>query len=268
MALAFPDISPTAFEWGPLSIKWYGVSYALGILLSLFYLRRFLGKNPDYPITVPVLDGFITWAVLGIVVGGRLGYVLLYKPLDYLIHPLEIFKTWTGGMSFHGGILGVMVAIVFYARRHRISILAMMDLLAISAPLGIFLGRIANFVNGELYGRVTDMPWGVYFPRGGEFPRHPSQLYEAVGEGLLLGLILLFCAPKYAYKRGFLSGLGMFGYGVVRFFVEFFREPDAHIGLLGGMFTYGQFLCLPMMIGGVYLMSMGKSKKKDATIES
>ena len=196
-------------------------------------------------------------AVLGVILGGRLGYVLFYKPGYYASHPLEIFAVWQGGMSFHGGLLGVMLAVAFVARRYRIDYLKLMDFIAPLTPLGIAAGRVANFINGELYGRVTDLPWGMVFRHAGGAPRHPSQLYQAGLEGLALFVLLWWFSSK-PRPRGQVSGLFLIGYGVFRFIVEFAREPDAYLGLLALGFTMGQWLCVPMIALGAWLFMRGR----------
>ncbi len=205
------------------------------------------------------------WAVLGVVLGGRLGYVLFYHPEYFAGHPADIVKVWQGGMSFHGGMLGVIIAFYWFAKRQSVAFLPLMDLVAAAAPIGLFFGRIANFVNGELYGRVTDpdvAPLAMVFPRGGSLPRHPSQLYEAGLEGLVLfTVIVLFIYTRHALKKpGTVSGVFLLGYGLSRFIVEFFREPDAHLGLLLFDFSMGQWLCVPMVLLGVYMIRQAQMK--------
>jgi phosphatidylglycerol:prolipoprotein diacylglycerol transferase len=202
------------------------------------------------------LDDALFWATLGVILGGRLGYVLFYRPEFYLVHPLEILKVWTGGMSFHGGALGVIIAIIIFARINRIPILALGDRVVPCVPIGLGLGRLANFVNGELWGRVTDVPWGMVFPHGGPLPRHPSQLYQATLEGLVLFLVLIALAmrPSIRARQGFIGGAFLAGYGIARIIGEFFREPDSFLGFLTFGATMGQLLSIPMVIVGVILM--------------
>jgi phosphatidylglycerol:prolipoprotein diacylglycerol transferase len=209
------------------------------------------------PITRQQFDDLIFLAVLGVIIGGRLGYVLFYKPGYYAAHPLEIFAVWQGGMSFHGGLLGVMAAMWIAARRHGIHFLALMDFVAPLCPLGIAAGRIGNFINGELYGRVTDLPWGMVFRGAGDAPRHPSQLYQAALEGLALFVLLWWFSAK-PRPRGQVSALFLIGYGTFRFIAEFGREPDAFLGLLTFGLTMGQWLCIPMILGGFGLFAWSR----------
>lgn len=254
--MPFPEIDPIALQLGPLAIRWYALAYLAGLLLGWGLIRRLTDTSPSGASRAHI-DDFLVWATLGVVLGGRLGYVIFYNPGHYLANPVDILKVWEGGMAFHGGLGGVMVAAALFARKYRISLLALGDLLAMAAPIGLFFGRIANFINGELFGRIApDLPWGVIFPYGGPLPRHPSQLYEAVLEGLLLGLILLalWGLTRLRFRPGVLAGVFFAGYGVARFTVEAFREPDAHIGFLMGGATMGQLLSVPMIAGGVILL--------------
>ena len=207
-------------------------------------------------------DDFLVWATLGVVLGGRIGYVLFYKPLYYLANPSEIFMVWQGGMSFHGGALGVILAVILFARRNRLNLFSIGDTVCTVVPIGLFFGRIANFINGELFGRPApeDLPWGVIFPGGGPIPRHPSQLYEAGLEGLLLLVVLhlLWRKPALRLRPGFLSGAFFAGYGIARIVSEFFRQPDAHLGFLWGGATMGQLLSLPLLMFGAILMIRAK----------
>jgi len=255
LALPFPIIDPVAIEIGPLAIRWYALAYIAGLLLGWWYLRRLSRVGPA-PVMVPDrADDFLVWASLGVVLGGRLGYVLFYNPGYYLSHPAEALMVWQGGMSFHGGFIGVIVALLLFCRRHGIGVLALGDLLACTSPIGLFFGRIANFVNAELYGRpAPHLPWAMVFPTApGGLPRHPSQLYEAALEGLLLFVItaLLFRVRAVRLRRGTLIGVFMVGYGLSRFVVEFAREPDAHLGYIWGVLTMGQILSLPMIVAGL-----------------
>lgn len=265
--LQFPSIDPVAFQIGPLLVRWYALAYLGGILLGWAYADRLVRKPALWPkgkapCTPDQISDFVTWVTLGIILGGRLGYVLFYNPLHYLYHPAEILSVWQGGMSFHGGLIGVMLAILIFTRRNAVSIGGFADLVAMVAPIGLLLGRLANFINGELWGRVTTAPVGMIFPDGGPFPRHPSQLYEAGLEGLAL-LLLLFVAGNYmrALTRPWLiTGLFGIGYGAARIFVEFFREPDAHIGFLFGGITMGMLLSLPLVLGGAALVVLALRK--------
>ena len=254
-ALAFPTIDPTLIEIGPFAIRWYALAYIGGILLGWRY-ALVLARTSPYPFERRTLDDFLLWVTLGIVLGGRLGYVLFYKPGYFLEHPAEIVFVWQGGMAFHGGMLGVAIGIVVFARLRRIPLLALGDLVACVVPIGLFLGRIANFINGELFGRVSDVPWAMVFPRGGDLPRHPSQLYEAGLEGLVLFCLLrlLWRHSSLKQRPRALSGVLLAGYGLSRFVVEFAREPDAHLGFLFAGATMGQLLSVPMVLLGLGLI--------------
>lgn len=259
LAIPFPAIDPVAIEIGPFAIRWYALAYIAGLLLGWRLLRRLMAAAPAVG-TPQQADDFLTWATLGVILGGRLGYVLFYRPEFYLAHPLEILKVWTGGMSFHGGALGVIVAIALFARLNRISVLALGDRVAPCVPIGLGLGRLANFVNGELWGRVTDVPWGMIFPHGGPLPRHPSQLYQATLEGLVLFVVLIALAmrPAIRARRGFLAGAFLAGYGIARIIGELFREPDAFLGFLAFGATMGQLLSIPMVLVGAALMALAR----------
>jgi phosphatidylglycerol:prolipoprotein diacylglycerol transferase len=252
----FPQIDPVLIELGPFAIRWYALAYVAGIFLGWWLLKRLSDRSTPPLLSQKALDDIIIYAILGIILGGRLGYVLFYNPEYYLAYPLHALQVWKGGMSFHGGLFGVIIAMWLFARRFEIPFLRLTDCLAVCAPIGLFFGRIANFINGELWGRVTDVPWAIIFPTGGPVPRHPSQLYEAGLEGLLLFIILLFLAFKtsISQKVGVLSGLFLLGYGAARSFVEQYREPDQQLGMLWDLVTMGQLLSLPMILGGVYLV--------------
>lgn len=250
-----PAFDVGGYEVGPLALRWYSLAYIAGILLGWAYLRRML-KAPNPPMTVEQADDFVTWATLGIIIGGRLGYVLFYNLRHYREFPADILKLWDGGMSFHGGALGMAIAIVWFAARNGINALRVGDYIACVVPIGQGFGRIANFINGELYGRITGSSWGVVFPGTNGLPRHPSQLYEAFGEGVLLLLVLawLFWRTDARLRPGALAGVFIGGFGIVRFVIEYFREPDAQLGYLDFGWTMGQWLCLPMIIIGVLLI--------------
>ena len=255
LALPFPNFDPVLISIGPIAIRWYALAYVLGILAAWWLARRIAADQRVWggrsPIKLVDVDDVIVWCAIGIVFGGRVGYVLFYQPAYFLSHPLEIFVLWRGGMSFHGGFLGTVLALILFAWRRKIPILSMLDLAAIVTPIGLFLGRLANFVNGELWGRVTDVPWAFVFPHAGLQPRHPSQLYEAGLEGILLFTVLLLAARRGALTRpGLIGGLFVAGYGLTRVFGELFREPDAHIGYLTGGLTMGMLLSLPMIFVG------------------
>jgi len=257
--LPFPAIDPVAIQIGSFGIRWYALAYIAGILIGWWYLRRLVSIDRLWgglgrPTAVE-LDDFVLWATVGIVLGGRIGYVLFYNPMHYLANPSEIPKLWTGGMAFHGGFLGVVVAMALFTRGRSFSVLTLFDLVAAQTPVGLFFGRIANFINGELWGRAGDVPWAMIFPHGGPEPRHPSQLYEAGLEGVVLMSILVYLVFRTGVLRrpGVLAGLFAAGYGTARFVVEFFREPDVQLGYLAGGFTMGQFLSLPMIVAGAAL---------------
>ncbi|MCW8835157.1 MAG: prolipoprotein diacylglyceryl transferase [Rhodospirillales bacterium] len=261
--LPFPNIDPILLSVGPLAIRWYALAYIAGLLLGWQYMKR-LAKRPPQAMTEIDVDDFLVWATLGVVLGGRFGYVLFYNADFYLANPGAALRVWEGGMSFHGGLLGVLAAGYIFVRRRGLKTLAVADLLAVTAPIGIFFGRVANFINGELFGRrVTDpetVPWSMVFPHGGPLPRHPSQLYEAALEGLLLFVVmhLLWRNEAIRARHGLLCGVFLVGYALARSFVELFREPDAHIGLLGFGLTMGQILSAPMLMIGLFLIFRAK----------
>jgi phosphatidylglycerol:prolipoprotein diacylglycerol transferase len=252
LTLPFPVIDPTLIQIGPLAIRWYALAYIIGIVLGWRLLRR-LVVLPQPVASTRQVDDFVTWATLGVVLGGRLGYVLFYRPGYFLSNPLEIAAVWGGGMSFHGGALGVIIATWWYCRQQRIDLLPFGDRLAAVVPIGLFLGRCANFVNGELWGRVSDAPWAMVFPNGGPLPRHPSQLYQALLEGALLFALLqwLVWRPAWRARPGLITGVFLAGYGLARIIGEVFREPDAHLGFLVAGTTMGQLLSLPMVLAGL-----------------
>lgn len=262
----FPNIDPVAFYLGPLPIRWYALAYIAGFLAGWKYCLYLVGLDKDVRPNKTDIDDFLPWAILGVILGGRLGYVIFYQFELYLANPWEIAQIWHGGMSFHGGASGVIIAMLVYSWRRGFSFLRLTDIVVCAVPIGIFFGRIANFINGELFGRVTSVSWGVDFPRGGGMTRHPSQLYEAALEGLVLFLILFFLA-RSAWVRahsGILSGVFLLGYGAARFGVEFFREPDLQIGYIAGIFSMGQILCVPMILGGLVLIIAGAMRKDGA----
>lgn len=263
-AIHYDDLglNPIALDLGFLQVHWYSLAYIAGILLGWYYLTRLIDR-PGAPMARRHADDFVFYATLGILVGGRLAYVFFYQP-EILLHPLDIFKLWQGGMSFHGGALGVSVGILYLARKNGLSWLRIHDYIACCAPFGLFFGRLANFVNGELWGRPTDVPWAIIFPGAPDgLPRHPSQLYEAGLEGLLLGLVLAFFFWRTDARNqpGKLVGIFLLGYGLSRFIIEFFREPDAQLGTLSWGLTMGQTLTVPMLIGGVYLIATASKRK-------
>jgi len=259
LALPFPTIDPVLIELGPLVIRWYALAYIAGIVLGWQLARRLIALAP-IAATREALDDFVTWATLGIILGGRLGYVLFYRAGYYLSHPAEILAVWQGGMSFHGGALGVILATILFCRRRNIDLLRFGDRIAAVVPLGLFFGRLANFINAELWGRVSDVPWAMVFPTGGPEPRHPSQLYQALMEGVVLFVVLqiLVHRPGIRARRGFLVGVFLCGYGLARIIGELFREPDAHLGFLAGGLTMGQLLSVPMVLIGLWLMARAR----------
>jgi phosphatidylglycerol:prolipoprotein diacylglycerol transferase len=256
LALPFPTIDPVLIEIGPFAIRWYALAYIAGLVLGWQYVKR-LVQRPGWRLTTGDVDDLLVYVTLGVVIGGRLGYILFYRPDFYLTHPLEALAVWHGGMSFHGGALGVLAAALLFARLRQRSALEIVDAVCAAAPIGLFFGRIANFINGELFGRVTDVPWAIVFPHGGDLPRHPSQLYEAGLEGLVLFGVMSWFAwrPREPGADGRLTGIFLIGYGAVRSLVELFREPDAHLGFLFDGFTMGQLLSLPMILLGALLVA-------------
>ncbi len=262
--MPFPDINPIAFQLGPFAIHWYGLAYVVGLVgwwqYSLWLTKKFS------LIDRKTVDDFLVWAIIGVILGGRLGYVLFYTPAKYLANPLEIFHVWKGGMAFHGGLLGVVIATSIYTQRKGIYFLSFGDLAVCGIPIGLFFGRLANFVNGELYGRITEFSLGVVFPLGGPFPRHPSQLYEAILEGLVLFLVLSYGAlfTRWRHRRGLLTGIFLAGYGLARIIVEFFREPDAFLGYIANVFTMGQILSLPVLAMGLFLILRAYYREENA----
>ncbi|ATJ92779.1 diacylglyceryl transferase [Acetobacter senegalensis] len=261
--LLFPQFDPVLVHLGPLTIRWYALSYIAGIVLGIALLRRLVRLAPRAG-TAEQADDFLGWVTLGVLLGGRLGYILFYQPGYYLTHPLAILKVWQGGMSFHGGALGVIIAMALFTWYNRINFLAFADRVTVAVPIGLGLGRIANFINGELWGREApaSLPWAMIFPDAGGIPRHPSELYEALTEGLLLFLVMFAASRKQSLRErpGFLAGLFLVGYGCARSFCEFFREPDSFLGFLPGGLTMGQLLCIPMIIaGGALIMHARRS---------
>jgi phosphatidylglycerol:prolipoprotein diacylglycerol transferase len=253
-------LDPVQISIGPFAIRWYALAYIVGILLGWTYARAIICRETLWggpaPMTVGDYDDFVLWVTLGIILGGRLGFVLFYNPGYFAAHPLEILQIWKGGMSFHGGFLGCVLAVILFARHRGIPILSLGDVTCATGPIGIFLGRIANFINGELWGRPTDVPWAIIFPGGGPLPRHPSQLYEAVLEGLVLFVVLAALIRAGALRRpGFILGAFAFGYAVARAICELFREPDAQLGFLWGGLTMGMLLSLPLLLAGLALMA-------------
>ena len=251
--LVHPQFDPVALQLGPVSIRWYGLMYLVGFVGGLLLGRLRVRTRPDLGWTTRDLDDLLFYCVLGVVLGGRLGYVLFYKWSEYMHDAIRILYVWEGGMSFHGGFLGVILAMWWFARRTHRKWLEVTDFLAPLAPVGLAAGRIGNFINAELWGRPTEVPWAMIFRNVDELPRHPSQLYEAALEGVLLFVILWLFSRK-PRPTGAVSGLFLLGYGVVRFAVEFTREPDSFLGLLAMGWSMGQWLSLPMILGGVVML--------------
>ena len=270
--LTFPAIDPEIFSVSllgiELALRWYALAYIVGILIGWFIVVRAVSTPALWadnrpPLTREQVEDLVFWIILGIILGGRLGFVLFYQPGYFFSDPTRILQVWQGGMAFHGGFLGVVIAVTLFARRHKAPLLSVADLLAVATPMGILLGRLANFINGELWGRVTDAPWGVIFPGAGALPRHPSQLYEAALEGALLLLVLNVLAWRFKAlaKPGLLTGLFLIGYGASRFVIEYVREPDAHIGFIFDIVTMGQILSLPMMLAGAGCVYWATTRK-------
>ena len=266
--IAFPEIDPVIFSIGPVHVRWYGLAYVIGILLGWRYARRLVENARLWPqagsrMTPLDMDDFLIWATIGIVAGGRIGYILFYDFAAVAANPVRALEIWNGGMSFHGGLLGTLAAMILFARRRQIPLFNLFDVVCAVVPVGLFFGRLANFINAELWGKLTDMPWAVVFPTGGPFPRHPTQLYEAGLEGLLLLAVLAWLIYRRdAFKSpGLVSGVFVSGYALARIFVEFFREPDAQIGYLaGGWLTMGMLLSLPMLAVGLWVIATARSR--------
>ncbi len=260
LALAFPNFDPVAIEWGPLVVRWYALAYVVGILVGwrvMLSLAQRQGPDGQPLMSRAAVDDFVVWATLGIILGGRIGYILFYQPEFYLAHPMQALEVWHGGMSFHGGLIGVLTAIWLFARRRKISFFTLGDLVCTVVPIGLFFGRLANFVNGELYGRPSDVPWAMVFPRDPmQVPRHPSQLYEATLEGIVLFSVLIWLVTQRdTYRRpGYTAGAFLTGYALARIVGEFFRQPDVQLGYLIGGATMGQLLSIPLLLCGLYLI--------------
>ena len=260
--IAYPNVDPIAFSIGPLAVRWYALSYIAGIVFAVWYIRRLVANpvlwNGKTPTATPQqIDDVFVWITLGVILGGRIGYILFYNFSHFLADPLAIFRLWEGGMSFHGGFLGVAVALYLYARRIGTTLDRLLDLGAAAAPVGLGLGRLANFINGELYGRPTEMPWAMIFPHDpAQLPRHPSQLYEALLEGLVLFLAVRIATHRFKALAhpGRASGIFALGYGLSRIIAECFREPDVQLGYLAfGFITMGMILSLPLLAIGIWL---------------
>ena len=268
LTIAFPVFNPVAFAIGPFVVRWYALAYIGGIVLGWIYARALIKNdrlwNGGSPISLPQIDDFILWVTIGIILGGRTGYVLFYNPGFFIQHPAEIFEVWKGGMSFHGGFLGCVVAVIVFSRANGLPILSLGDIVTAVGPIGLFLGRLANFVNSELWGRPADssVPWAMIFPNGGPIPRHPSQLYEAALEGVVLFIILAVMIRMGALKRrGLILGSFIAIYGIARIIGEFFREPDPQLGFLWGGLTMGMLLSLPMIVAGAVIIVVAWRRK-------
>ena len=253
--IPYPVIDPIAVSLGPFAIRWYALAYIAGLVIGWRYCLA-LAKKPAHVARAQDVDDFLVWATLGVVLGGRTGYVLFYRPEYYFANPSEILQIWHGGMSFHGGGLGVLVALILFCRQRSISLLGLADIVACAVPIGLFFGRIANFINDELWGRVTDVPWAMVFPSGGPLPRHPSQLYEAGLEGIVLFLVLYILqrSDKVRARQGTLTGAFLIGYALARMTGELFRQPDANLGYIWHGMTMGQLLSLPLLLAGLVLV--------------
>jgi phosphatidylglycerol:prolipoprotein diacylglycerol transferase len=255
MTIPFPQLSPIAFSIGPIAVRWYGIMYFLGYALGVYLARRRIERGL-VPMSRTQLDSLVGYLIVGMLVGARVVYALVYQPGHYLSNPVEFLEIWHGGLSFHGAVIGMTLACVLFARRHHVPTLAITDTLALAGTPGLAFGRLGNFINGELYGRVTSVPWAMIFPNDPlHLPRHPSQLYEALCEGVLLSL-MLWSLDRHArkngwYRPGLLSAAFLVGYGALRFGLEFTRQPDAQLGLVLGPFSAGQLLCVLMIVSGI-----------------
>ncbi|GAB6052761.1 prolipoprotein diacylglyceryl transferase [Magnetospira thiophila] len=255
LVIPYPQIDPVLVEIGPLVLRWYALAYIAGLLGGWALIRR-LGRRSPLHLDPVAADDFMTWATLGVILGGRIGFVLFYNLSYYMENPLQILQVWHGGMSFHGGLAGVTLAMWLFTRNRGLSFLAFTDVVACVTPIGLFFGRLANFINGELWGRVTDVPWAMVFPRGGPLPRHPSQLYEAALEGLVLFVIVNLVARSTLWRHhsGRTTGVFLIGYALSRMAVEMVRQFDPQVGLLWDVLTMGQLLSIPMLLLGLYLV--------------
>ena len=273
LLIDFPVFNPVAIAIGPVAIRWYALAYICGIILGWLYGRSLLKTEKLWggppPVSLLQLDDFILWVTIGIILGGRTGYVLFYNPVFFLHHPLDIFILWKGGMSFHGGFMGCVVAVIWFARANKLSILSLGDITTAVGPIGLFLGRLANFINSELWGRPADssVPWAMVFPNGGPLPRHPSQLYEAGLEGILLFFLLAAMIRFGALKRpGLILGSFIAIYAIARIVSELFREPDPQLGFLWGGLTMGMLLSVPMIIAGAIIIVLAWRRQTPTTL--
>lgn len=265
-AVAFPMIDPIAIEIGPLAIRWYALAYVAGFLGGWWLAKRIAGRDALWgatPHPKPIeVDDLIVFVAFGVILGGRIGYVLFYDFALYIHEPLEALKLWRGGMSFHGGLIGAALGVALFARSRKLPILPVFDLASAVAPIGLFFGRLANFINGELFGRVSDVPWAMVFPNGGPEPRHPSQLYQAALEGVALFVLVQLLVRGGALKRpGLVAGLFVAGYAIARIVGELFRQPDAQIGFLAGGLTMGMLLSIPMLLLGLFVAARAMRRR-------
>lgn len=259
LTIIFPNVNPYIIRFGELGVTWYSLSYVAGILFAWKY-ASYIAKITNSKITASHIEDLVTYSILGIIIGGRLGYVLLYDPMHFMNHPIEILQTYKGGMSFHGGLLGIIISTLYFCKKNQITFFSLTDILALVCPVGLMLGRCANFINGELYGDYTDLPWGIVFPNAGDIPRHPSQLYEALLEGLLTFLIINYLGLRkfYINYSGAISGCFLICYSIARIFCEIFRIPDFEV--LG--MSAGQLYSIPMLVYGIYLVLKRYGNKK------
>jgi phosphatidylglycerol:prolipoprotein diacylglycerol transferase len=258
--MKYPQIDPVLIHFGPLQMRWYGLMYIVGFIVAYFLLIS-QSRQRKLPMNRTEIEDLLTSCILGLVIGARVGYCLIYNPAYYIAHPFKIFAVWEGGMSFHGGMIGLLLTGWGYSIWRKKSFLMLADLGAMAATPGLFFGRIGNFINGELFGRTTDVPWAMVFPNGGPLPRHPSQIYEALCEGLLL-FVILYILSKKTQKHGIIISVFLFMYGLIRFALEFFREPDPQLGFILGPFTMGQILCVLMMVTGACLLTWCLKSKR------
>jgi len=259
MILTHPSIDPIIFSLGFIQVRWYGLAYVAGFILGLYLIKLF-NKKFNNKINNKEIDSFLIWAVIGVIIGGRLGYVFFYQVENLLLNPLYLFFIWQGGMSFHGGLIGIIISIYFFCKKNNIEFFYLSDLVSIVAPIGLFFGRIANFINVELIGRITEFPIAIIYPSIDNIPRHPSQLYEAFFEGIVLFIILFIIFLKKSSKKrhGILSGVFLIFYSLFRFSIEFLRQPDDHIGFIFNFITLGQLLCIPLFFFGIVIFYLKK----------
>ncbi len=258
--IPYPNIKPYLIKIGPVEVRWYGLMYLFGFLSS-YLLVRYRIKKERLDVPVQIIEDIYFYLILALIIGARLGYVIFYNLSYYLKHPLEILAVWHGGMSFHGGLIGTILVGYWFIKKKNLDFWFYADLLIPTAPIGLFLGRLGNFINGELFGRVSSVPWAMVFPAGGPHPRHPSQLYEALFEGIVL-FILLWTLRTRVKTKGALTALFLILYGIFRFFIEFFREPDPQLGFVIGPFTMGQILCTAMVLTGTLILIYRRNKEK------